>query len=283
MLMSVKGKLERFWIQELTRPDFEEWLENEPAPVAIIGIGAIEQHGLHLPLGTDSLGVREFIHEAAKRTNSVCVHPCWPGYSPHHMAFPGTITFSAETLLNVLLDTMESLAAHGVKRIVLINHHGGNDNIMKLAAQMGKREFRVMVATPSGPENTELAKKIRYRMQRYFEVHSGPRETAYALNYFPELVEMWRLEGWESTLKLDPKLMEFMDPDRDDYELVSQVRAACGEPDTDDFTSSGQYATTDPRTADPDEGRRSAEEGVQFLVDFINLWKTIPLPPAYRD
>ncbi len=283
MLMSVKGKLERFWIQELTRPDFEEWLENEPAPVAIIGIGAIEQHGLHLPLGTDSLGVREFIHEAAKRTNSVCVHPCWPGYSPHHMAFPGTITFSAETLLNVLLDTMESLAAHGVKRIVLINHHGGNDNIMKLAAQMGKREFRVMVATPSGPENTELAKKIRYRMQRYFEVHSGPRETAYALNYFPELVEMWRLEGWESTLKLDPKLMEFMNPDREDYELVNQVFTASLEPDTDDFTSSGQYATTDPRTADPEEGRRSAEEGVQFLVDFINLWKTIPLPPAYRD
>lgn len=283
MLMSDKGKLERFWIQELTRPDFEEWLENEPAPVAIIGIGAIEQHGLHLPLGTDSLGVREFIHEAAKRTNSVCVHPCWPGYSPHHMAFPGTITFSAETLLNVLLDTMESLAAHGVKRIVLINHHGGNDNIMKLAAQIGKREFRVMVATPSGPENTELAKKIRYRMQRYFEVHSGPRETAYALNYFPELVEMWRLEGWESTLRVDPKLMEFMDPDREDYELVNQVFTASLEPDTDDFTSSGQYATTDPRTADPEEGRQSAEEGVQFLVDFINLWKTIPVPPAYRD
>lgn len=281
--MSENGKLKRFWIQELTRPAFEDWLENEPAPVVIIGIGAIEQHGLHLPLGTDSLGVRAFIHEVAKRTNSVCIHPCWPGYSPHHMGFKGTITFSGETLLGVLLDTIGSLAAHGVKRIVLINHHGGNSNIMALAAQIARREFRVMVATPRGPSNTELAKKIQHRMRKYFEVHSGPRETAYALHYFPELVEMWRLKDWKNTFKVDPKLMEFMDPDRDDYELVSQVFMACLEPDTDDFTSSGQYATSDPRTADPEEAKQRMEESIQFLVDFINLWKTIPVPPAYRD
>jgi creatinine amidohydrolase len=129
--MSENGKLSRFWVQELTRPAFEDWLDHEPAPVVIIGIGAIEQHGLHLPLGTDSLGVVEFIHEVASRTNSVCVHPCWPGYSPHHMAFAGTITLSEDTLLGVLLDTIESLAAHGVKRFVLINYHGGNDNIAR--------------------------------------------------------------------------------------------------------------------------------------------------------
>ena len=47
--------LSKFWIHELTRPAFVEWLENESAPVAVIGIGSIEQHGPHLPLGTDSL------------------------------------------------------------------------------------------------------------------------------------------------------------------------------------------------------------------------------------
>jgi creatinine amidohydrolase/Fe(II)-dependent formamide hydrolase-like protein len=139
-----------------------------------------------------------------------------------------------------------------------------------------------MVASPKGPTQTELAKKIRARMRRYFEVHSGPRETAYALHYFPELVEMERLEDWRSTFKVNPRLMEFMDPDRDDYELVSQVFMASLEPDTDDFTSSGQYATTDPRTANPEEAARYIEERLQFLVDFINLWKSIPLPPAYR-
>jgi len=281
--MSENGKLKRFWIQELTRPAFEDWLEHDPAPVVVIGIGAIEQHGLHLPLGTDSLGVKEFIHEVASRSNSVCVHPCWPGYSPHHMGFRGTITFSEDTLMGILLDTIGSLAEHGVKRFLLVNHHGGNSNIMALAAQIAKREFRVMVAAPRGPGGTELAKKTQRLEGKNFDVHSGPLETAYALHYFPELVEMWRLKDWKNTFKVDPRLMEFLDPERKDYELVNQIFMACLEPDTDDFTSSGQYATSDPRMADIEEGKKSDEEGVQFLVDFINLWKTIPVPPAYRD
>ena len=281
--MSENGKLSRFWVQELTRPAFEDWLEYEPAPVVIIGIGAIEQHGTHLPLGTDSLGVARFIHDVASRTNSVCIHPCWPGYSPHHMAFPGTVTFSAETLLNILLDTIESFAAHGVKRIVLINYHGGNDNIMKLAAQIAKREYRVMVATPHGPSDTETAKKIQDRMKRYFEVHSGPRETAFALHYFPELVEKWRLDDWENGVVISEQLQEYMDPDREDYELVSQVLNACVGPNTEDITRTGQYATSDPRKADVKEAATYAEESTQFLVDFIKLWKTIPVPPGYRD
>ena len=281
--MSENGKLSKFWIQELTRPAFEDWMTNEPDPLVIIGIGAIEQHGLHLPLGCDSLGVHEYIHEIASRTNSVCIHPCWAGYSPHHMAFPGSLTFSAETLLNILLETIEGFAHHGVKRFVLINHHGGNTQTMNLAVQIARREYKVMIATPSGPRTTETAKKIQDRMARYFEVHSGPRETAYALHYFPELVEMWRLDDWENGVILPKELQEFMDPDREDYELVSQVFHASLPPNTEDITRNGQYATSDPRKADVKEAEVSMEESIQFVVDFINLWKKIPIPRGYRD
>lgn len=281
--MSENGILNKFWVQELTRPAFEDWLENEPDPLVVIGIGAIEQHGIHLPLGTDSLGVREFIHEVASRTNSVCIHPCWAGFSPHHMAFPGSLTFSAETLLNILLETIESFAQHGVKRFVLINHHGGNSATMNLAVQIARRKFKVMIATPSGPKNTETAKKIQDRMTRYFEVHSGPRETAYALHYFPELVEMWRLEDWENGVILPKELLEFMDPDRDDFELVNQVFMASLPPNTEDITRNGQYATTDPRKADPNEAAVSMEESVKFVVDFISLWKKIKIPRGYQN
>jgi len=281
--LSEKGKLKRFWLQELTRPAFEEWLENEPAPVVIIGTGSVEQHGPHLPLGTDSLAVRALIEDVARRTNSVCFHPCWPGYSPHHMGFPGTVTFSESTLMGVLMDTIDSLAVHGVKRFLLVNAHGGNRNIMALVVQLAKRYSGVMVAAPTGPSGTELAKKIRYRMGKYWDVHSGPTETAYALLHFPELVEMERLEGWEPTLEIDEKLREFLNPDRPDYELVSQVYAACTQPNTCDFNSSGVYGLNDPREADVEEARKRHEERVQFLVDFINLWKKIPLPPAFKD
>ena len=281
--MSEKGKLTKFWLHELTRPAFEDWLDNEPEPVVVIGIGAIEQHGPHLPLGMDSLGARCFIHEVAKRSNSVCFHPCWPGYSPHHMGFRGTVTFSEDTLLNVLLDTIGSLAEHGVKRFVLSNHHGGNSNIFSLAIQLAKRYYGVMVAAPRGPSDTELAKVQAERQKRYWDVHSGVNETSGALYLFPELVEMWRIpEDWKPSLSIDPKLMEFMDPDRDDYELVSQVKSASSEPDTDDFSSDGIYGTNDPRDADPEQAGKRFEERVNFFVEFIKLWRTIPIPPAYK-
>lgn len=275
--------LSKNWIHELTRSAFEEWLREEPVPVVIIGVGSLEQHGPHLPLGTDSLTIRETIHEVAKRSNSVCVHPCFPGYSPHHMGFPGTITFREDTLLAVLMDTIGSLSRHGIRHFVLMNGHGGNNNIVNLALQLARREFRVMVAAPEGPSRSETARVRGDRRKRHWDVHSGPTETSTALHLFPELVEMGRLKDWEPTLKIAPGLMEFLDPDRKDYDLVSQVFRACTEPDTHHFTGSGVYGRNDPREADPEEARVRFEEKVDFVVEFIRVWKGIPVPPAYRD
>lgn len=280
--MSEKGVLKKFWLWELTRPAFEDWLDHEPAPVMVLGIGSVEQHGPHLPLGMDSLGSQFFVHEVAKKTNSIAICPVFPGYSPHHMGFRGTVTFSDQTLLAVLMDTIGSLAEHGVKRFVISNHHGGNTQVMNLAIQLAKREYRVMVHAPSGPSRTELAKLAEDRQKRYWDVHSGPTETSLALLNFPELVEMWRLGDWKPTLKIDSKLMEYMNPDRSDFEVTSQVRTACSEPDTDDFTSSGVYGINDPRTADVEEARWRFEEHVNFFRDFITEWKKIPVPPAFQ-
>jgi creatinine amidohydrolase/Fe(II)-dependent formamide hydrolase-like protein len=281
--MSENGKLKKFWLWELTRPAFEDWIENEPDPVVVLGMGSIEQHGPHLPLGMDSLGAKHFVHEVAKRSNSVCFNPCWSGYSPHHMGYRGTVTLKEDTLLSVFMDTIECLSDHGVKRFVMSNHHGGNSDIFSLTARLAKQYFNVMVAQPKGPSNTELAKIHADRQKRHWDVHSGPTETSGALALFPELVEMWRLEDWEPALKMDPKLYEFMDPDREDFELVSQVRGATMPPVNIDFTSTGIYGTNDPRTADTDEYWARFEERVGFFVDFINLWKTIPVPDAFKE
>jgi len=64
---------------------------------------------------------------------------------------------------------------------------------------------------------------------------------------------------------------------------VSQVFRACVEPDTDDFTSSGVWGKNDPREADPEEAKARFEEKVNFLVEFIRVWKTIPIPPAFEE
>jgi creatinine amidohydrolase/Fe(II)-dependent formamide hydrolase-like protein len=199
------------------------------------------------------------------------------------MGFPGTVTFSQETLLSVLLDTIASLSEHGVKRFVMSNHHGGNREIFALTARLSKHYYNVMVAQPSGPSDTELAKEIEDRQKRHWDVHSGPTETSGALALFPELVEMWRLDDWEPTLEMNPRLFEFMDPEREDFELVSQVRSACMPPVNIDFTSSGVYGTNDPRTADPEEYKERFEERVGFFVEFINTWKEIPLHEVFED
>jgi len=275
--------LSKHWIHELTRPAFEEWLNDEKEPVVVIGVGSIEQHGPHLPLGTDSMTARAYIHEVAKRSNSVCIHPCFPGFSPHHMSFAGTVTFSEGTLLAILMDTIGSLSRHGIRRFLIVNIHGGNANIVNLAMQLAKREFHVMAAAPSGPGATALGKSHSDRQKRYWDVHSGPMETGTALHLFPEMVEMGRLDGWKPTLSMHPSLMGFLDPDREDYELVGQVFRACVEPDTEDFTSSGVYGTSDPKEADPEEAKARFEEHVGFLVEFIKIWKSIPVPPAFED
>jgi len=168
--MSENGVLSKFWVQELTRPAFEDWLENEENPVVVIGIGSIEQHGPHLPLGMDSLAVKARIHKVASRTNSVCVHPCWPGYSPHHMGFAGTITFSWETLMGVLMDTIGSLAYHGVKRFVLMNGHGGNTATMNLVAQTAKREFDVNRKNVNNDIGTYTVAPMRQALHRRFSL-----------------------------------------------------------------------------------------------------------------
>jgi creatinine amidohydrolase len=275
--------LSKFWLHELTRPAFEEWLEHEPDPVIIIGVGSLEQHGPHLPLGTDSLTIREYIHAVAKRTNSVCVHPCFPGYSPHHMGFKGTVTFRESTLAAVLLDTLGSLAHHGIKRFVLLNGHGGNTNIVNLTIQLAKREFKVMAAAPEGPADTATAKARIERQRKHWDVHSGPTETGTALHLFPDLVEMERLEGWKPTLNMHPDLIGFLDPEREDCALAGQVFRACTEPDTHHFTSSGVYGNNDPRDADIEEATARFDEKVNFVVDFIRMWKAVPIPPAFRN
>jgi creatinine amidohydrolase/Fe(II)-dependent formamide hydrolase-like protein len=154
---------------------------------------------------------------------------------------------------------------------------------MNLVAQVAKREFDVMIAVPTGPAGTKLAKKFTERSQRYWDVHSGTNETSTALALFPELVEMWRIpEDWKPSNNMSKELKEMRDPDRDDWELVSQLYGACAEPDTDDFTKDGIYGWDSPLDGDPEEYLELLEERVEFVAEFIKRWKKIPTPPAFE-
>ena len=109
------------WIQELTWPDVAEYLER--GDTALVPVGATEQHGPHCPLGTDAAEAIATAEEVAGRADALIAAPLWFGWSPHHLAFPGTISIAAETLTRVVEDVCNSLVIHGFRHIVILNGH----------------------------------------------------------------------------------------------------------------------------------------------------------------
>jgi creatinine amidohydrolase len=98
--------------------------------VAVVPLGAIEQHGLHLPINTDAFNSEQFARRGVERVGDsakILLLPTFSyGVSTTHMAFPGTVTLSAETYIHAVKDICRSLVKHHVKRIVLLNGHVGN-------------------------------------------------------------------------------------------------------------------------------------------------------------
>ena len=89
----------------------------------LLPVGSVEQHGRHLPLGTDSYLAQTIAEDVAKKTDVLIASPLWYGWTPHHMAYPGTVTLKPETLTNLVEDVLNSLIYHGFKKILIINGH----------------------------------------------------------------------------------------------------------------------------------------------------------------
>jgi creatinine amidohydrolase len=114
------------YLADLTWPRIRELAPDTPV---VFPIAAVEQHGLHLPISTDSLLLGEIIRRVESLLQeSVLFAPLlWCGNSDHHLDFPGTLSASPRTYLDLLGDLAENAVHHGFRRIVFVNGHGGND------------------------------------------------------------------------------------------------------------------------------------------------------------
>jgi creatinine amidohydrolase/Fe(II)-dependent formamide hydrolase-like protein len=111
-------------LQEMSWVDVKEYLKTND--MVIIPMGATEQHGPHLPLGTDyyeSFGISKLISE---KTGVVVAQVLMVGYSIYHSGFPGTLSLKPETMEQVLFETVEVLLKYGFRRFMFLNYHGGN-------------------------------------------------------------------------------------------------------------------------------------------------------------
>ena len=123
-------------LEELTR---EEARALAPDALVVLPAGAVEQHGPHLPVGTDYFAVGHIARAAAEALAGrvpVLVAPALPfGSSHHHLPFGGTMSLSTETYYRALRDLAESLIVSGFRRIFILNGHGGNNELIQLVAR----------------------------------------------------------------------------------------------------------------------------------------------------
>lgn len=161
--------------------------------VVILPLGSVEQHGNHLPLGTDSILAHDVALATAKLAgDAVVLPPPWYGFSAHHMRFPGSITLRVETLMALVEDIVGSVIAHGFGRILVVNGHGGNSGAIDvLASTLGHMHYGT--ARIAALTYFQLAREAIADL-RLSETggmgHAGEFETALLQHLRPELVDV---------------------------------------------------------------------------------------------
>src|SRR5947209_1878201 len=106
--------------------------------VCLIPVGTLEDHGPHLPVDTDDRIITEICRRAAEEApDQIVLLPTIPhGYDPHHMDFPGPISIGWDTFVRYCKDVGTSLAHHGFHRMLYLNGHGSNQNLVETAARL---------------------------------------------------------------------------------------------------------------------------------------------------
>ncbi|MDF1671329.1 MAG: creatininase family protein [Roseovarius sp.] len=170
-------------------PEIEDYLESES--IALIPIGATEQHGFHLPLMVDTCWATTLAEEAAMEAGVVVAPPVHFGWSVHHMSYPGGITLRPETLTAVCLDIGMSLVHHGFSKIIYIN---GNRNANLPPMEIAANQLRLKTGAKVAIADVGLLAKHEIRDICESEPgglgHAGESETALMLARHPDLVDM---------------------------------------------------------------------------------------------
>ncbi|MCB1507770.1 MAG: creatininase family protein [Hyphomicrobiaceae bacterium] len=169
--------------------------------VAILPLGATEQHGPHLPLGTDFLIAGAVVAHALRKipeTVDAIALPALPlGASMEHQGFAGTVSLSYKVLHDLLVEIGGSLADSGIRRLLFLNAHGGNvGTLLNVTMELRARRGILAVATNAGrfgePEGL-IAPEARA-----LDIHGGFLETSLMLAIRPELVDMDKAEDFSS-------------------------------------------------------------------------------------
>ena len=196
----------RFWADLCTR----DFARLDPArTIAVLPVAATEQHGPHLPLSVDTVLADGIVAASLPHLPadlSVLFLPTQAvGLSPEHARFPGTLTLKAETVLRLWTDIGESVAAAGVRKLLLFNSHGGQVSVLDLVARDLRARLNLLVYSCSwfklplhdaqGQDLNALFSAEEHR----FGIHGGEIETSMMLALAPARVQMAQAKNFVST------------------------------------------------------------------------------------
>jgi len=179
---------------ELTASDWPKAIERSAA-TCILPIGILEKHGPHAPIGSDLIHVREWAARATQREYAVVFPDYFYGqiYEARHQ--PGTFALPPRLVLEMLESTCAEIGRNGFKKIVIVNGHGGNPNLLRyfIQSQLGQRHDYVVYFFDPAPDPAvdEQVKKLR-KSDPAGDQHAGERETSTLLYLRPDLVQMDR-------------------------------------------------------------------------------------------
>jgi len=263
------------YIPHMTWEEVEQALRH--TDMVIIPVGSIEQHGKHLPLGTDSLAAIEACKLIAQKTDVLVAPVVLAGLSEHHMGFPGSITLSPQTFEAVLNETAQSLIRHGFTKIMIYNGHGGNTTSVRNVIQNINQTTpatAVFLNDLRPPSGTPAPKGPA------IDWHAGVGETSLMLYLTPTLVDMSRAEKPVLTLPDIVNKADASSQSEPNLELVAAAnrfrpKDTGKKASSREMSAGGVFTSGDPRTATAAQGKESVDGLVQLAVKFIEAWKAI--------
>jgi len=182
-----QSKLSVHW-EELTAADFRTAIQQSQG-TCLLPFGILEKHGEHLPLGTDLLKVRYAALRAAEQEYAIVFPEYYFGQIFEAQHEPGTIAYSSHLQLELLQETTDEMARNGCRKVIIVNGHGGNENLLPFFAQTQlekPRDYVVYVLPILGAPADGPPKKTSVDM------HAGESETSKMLIARPDLVHLDR-------------------------------------------------------------------------------------------
>ena len=257
-------------LQEMTWTDVRDYLKS--SDMVIIPLGSTEQHGPHLPLGTDYYLAMGALEKISARTGVVVAPVLLAGYSEYHSGFPGTLSIKPDTMVQVLFESAQMLLKYGFRRLMFFNSHGGNNIVQqKIIHRINQETEAIAVAIGYGGS-------IQVEDEEFFDWHAGIEETSDMLYLKPELVRMERAE--KPVIHFTPRMQELLALSKKSPELMGIWESLFATPTetgkggaSRDLSSNGVWCLSDPKQATKERGEKDVLGQVERAVKFIEAWK----------